>query len=114
MRNQDKNPDILFQQAKDAFDQKDFSASRELLTQLIAEQPQHIEALHLLCRAFYQLRDLPASLQAAKQALDVDPTQAECEHAVAWANFNLRQYDKALEHYCKAHELDSQHPGYLF
>lgn len=114
MRNQDKNPDILFQQAKDAFDQKDFSASRELLTQLIVEQPQHIEALHLLCRAFYQLRDLPASLQAAKQALDVDPTQAECEHAVAWAYFNLRQYKEALEHYRKAHEIDPAHSGYLF
>jgi protein O-GlcNAc transferase len=109
-----QTPDSLFQQAKAAFDQQNFAAAREHLTRLVANQPGHIEALHLLCRVCHQLRDLPASLQAAQQALAADPTQAESEHAAAWAHFNLRQYVEALEHYRKAHALDPTHAGYLF
>ena len=88
--------------------------ARPLYEQVLAADPQHIDANHLLGVVLREAGELPAALRHFDLAL-----QGRSDVAVIWGNRGLARKkmedpDAALTDFQRAHQLDPQEPLHVY
>ncbi|WP_229426736.1 tetratricopeptide repeat protein [Microvirga alba] len=100
--------DLLYSRAAEAFEEKDYPLSVELLDRILTLQPGWAEAWYRRAIVFYQLDDPVGAMADLHQALTLEP-----RHFGAWTGLGhiyLASDDKphALEAYRRALKLNPQ------
>ena len=98
----------LFQQAFALHQQGQFSPAQSLYQQVLAQQPQHFDALHLLGVIAYQNRNLTQAVALIEQALQIRPLVASAHANLGLALQDLGRRDEALQHYDQALALQPE------
>lgn len=93
------------QHALSMHQQGQFKQAEILYRQVLQQQPQHFDALHLLGVLARQRGDPGLALELIEQALQVDPNQAVAHCNLGAALQDLNQPDRALRHYERALEI---------
>ena len=92
----------LFNQALGLHQQGQLSQAQSLYQRVLAHQPQHFDALHLLGVIAYQSRNLAQAVALIGQALQIRPLNANAHANLGLALQDLGRRDEALQHYDQA------------
>src|SRR6185503_5824025 len=95
----------LFEKAVDAHRAGDREQARQLYRQVLATQPRHAEACHLLGFAEFQSSHFPAAVEYLKRAVVSRPDNPEFHNNLALAYLGSKQLDAATRHATEARDL---------
>ncbi|MGA3066736.1 MAG: tetratricopeptide repeat protein [Tepidisphaeraceae bacterium] len=87
-----------------------FAEAAEICHALLAEQPDHADALHFLGLCEYQLGHLQKALELLRQAIKSEPTRAEFHGNLGLFLANAGQTEPAIESLRKALQLNPDYP----
>jgi protein O-GlcNAc transferase len=104
----------LFDKAIQAHRSGELAGARELYRNVIAAQPRHAEALHLLGFAEFQSSEFVAAIKHLEAAIALCPENGEFHNNLALAYMAAGQLALATQHATKARELGhADAHGYL-
>src|SRR5258708_794319 len=106
------NADLMAQQFLEAltfYKNGRLSHAQEACLRLLALQPNHFEALHLLAIISAQSKEPEQAIELFDAAIRINPKSAEAHYARACTFQGVGQYGNALEGFDKAVELN---PGF--
>jgi len=96
-----------------AFMRQDFLSARNLLDRVVAQQPDHAEALKFLAVVMHRLGHDVEALAIARRAIARSPNDAQVANTLGVLLMNLEQYDEAADHLNRALELAPKDPAPL-
>jgi len=85
---------------------RNYSAARIGLDEILAEDPQNVTALVDLSTALGHLELLNEALKVAQCALGIEPDNPEVHFRLSWIYYRMRELHKARGHASKAITLD--------
>ncbi len=94
--------DAKFRQALALHRGRRLDAAERLYRDILAEDPRHFDALHLLGLVEYETGRLPAAVASMRAAIDVRPDFAPAFVNLGLALQKLRDFDEALASYDRA------------
>ncbi|HCA27512.1 MAG TPA: hypothetical protein DEP05_07740 [Betaproteobacteria bacterium] len=86
------------------------AAAEDCYRQILARQPQHIDALHLLGLVAHQAGQPAAAVDLMSQAIALAPATAIFHNNIGEAYRALGRLDSALHHYLEAQRLQPDYP----
>jgi protein O-GlcNAc transferase len=101
---------IKLQQARALHSQGQLARAEALYQQLLEENPEHAEALHLMGVISLQQGRPDTAVTLISRALSIDSRNSQAHANLGSAFFVLQRWEEALAHYDKAQELN---PGFV-
>lgn len=95
-----------YQAALDVYAQADHDGALDLVTQLLAEHPAHVDAWLLRARIQADIGNFVAAVSDTTRAIEVDPRSAAAYLQRAEAHTELGDHDRAIEDATAALRLD--------
>ncbi|MEJ5312603.1 MAG: hypothetical protein WHX52_22795 [Anaerolineae bacterium] len=92
--------------AKKLLRDRNYSAARIALDEILNKDPQNVTALVDLSTALGHLELLNEALEVAQSALNIEPDNPEVHFRLSWVYYKMRELHKAREHACKAITLN--------
>ncbi len=90
--------DFDIEDAEEAFDAEDFELVIDLCSALIEQNPEDVEAMHLLGEALLQIDDMPGAASVFESALEVDPHHPYLHTGMGVTRFELGEWEEAQKH----------------
>lgn len=84
--------------------------ARPIYEQLLAADPNNVDALHYLGVLHHQQGNSPAGIQLMQRSLALNPKQPSCHSNLGEAFFAIKRLDLAVECYRRAIQLDPKFP----
>ena len=102
-----------YEQAEQAFQQRDLTAARRLVDEADAADPNQAATANLRGEILLAQKDFDAAEAAFKQALKIDPKLSEAHYNLAQIPFKKKEYAKARDRFAQTRELltDKDHAG---
>lgn len=92
---QDSAADVTVAQAVLAYDEKQYAQALTLLDEVLAQNPQHVEALYYKGLVFIATGKPEQAIPVLEQAAKLRPEDAAIRYHLGAAYFSLQQYEKA-------------------
>ncbi|MCX8517226.1 MAG: tetratricopeptide repeat protein, partial [Rhodoferax sp.] len=92
----------VFRQGFALHQRGEVEAARVIYEQVLARQPLHFDALHLLGVVAYQCQDLQRAADLMEQAIAIHPQHAPCHSNRGLTLQHLQRLDEAMLHYDQA------------
>jgi len=92
----------LFNQGVSLHQQEKLEQAKIIYEQVLAQQPRHCDALHLLGVLAFQANDHALAAELIKKAIDINPTSATAYASLGLVLQGLGRLDEALVSYDKA------------
>ena len=104
------SPDIalLFSQGLALHQQGQFAPAQALYEQVLAQNPTHFDALHLLGAIAYQTKHLERAVALIGQAIQLNPKVATAHSNRGLALHDLGRLEQAMQHYDQAVALEPE------
>ena len=92
----------LFNQGISLHQQEKLELAKTIYEQVLAKQPKHFDALHLLGVLAFQTNDHALAAELIGKAIDINPSSASAHASLGLVLQGLRRLDEALVSYDKA------------
>ena len=99
-------PEALSMKARGFLEQKDFTAARAILAQVVAANPQMHDAWIDINKACRGLGDYECGLNAINRAIELEPLNADDQILLGRFLERFKEFDAATKAYLKATELN--------
>ena len=97
---------LLFSQGLALHQQGQFAPAQAIYEQVLAQNPTHFDALHLLGAIAYQTKNLERAVALIGQAIQLNPRVAAAHSNMGLALHDLGRLEQAMQHYDQAVALE--------
>lgn len=99
----------LFVEAVGCYREKDFAGAEKSCRQILAANPQHAHAIHLMAAIGKDVENYDMAEGLARMAIDIDPTVADFYFTLGLIKQKQKKFEESLVHFQKAVDIDPNH-----
>jgi predicted O-linked N-acetylglucosamine transferase (SPINDLY family) len=104
----------MLEVAKERHQGNELEAAEAMYLDILAKDPMHFAAMHLLGILKHERRDFEAAAELLQRALSLNPRSPLAHLNLGKALWSLDRREEALRHYQMAFRFDASHPEALF